>query len=122
MDFLKKDLMRLQGGWLNNKIIDFYLELLQLRNNRQSNSNPLSAHCFFSCVFAEKLCNSNTGYTYQNVASWTNSIDFFNTNSFFFPINRHNAPWAFAYIDMIGRTISYYDSMNGQLHVQEMAV
>ena len=35
LEFLKKDLMRLQGGWLNNKIIDSYLELLQLRNNRQ---------------------------------------------------------------------------------------
>ena len=54
------------------------------------------------------------GYSYQNVASWTNSIDFFNTNSFFFPINRHNSHWTLVHIDMVGRTISYYDSMNGQ--------
>ena len=53
MEFLKKDMMRLQGGWLNNKIIDFYLELLKLRNNRQRETNPLLAHCFFSFSFVE---------------------------------------------------------------------
>ena len=114
LEFLKKDLMRLQGDWLNDKIIDSYLELLQLRNNRQRGTNPLSAQCFFSCAFAEKLSISGTGYAYQDVSRWTNSIDFFNMNNFFFPINRHNMHWTFVHIDMIGRTISYYDSMNSQ--------
>jgi len=40
--FTKTDLLLLDDGWLNSKIIDFYLELLQLRNQRHKASNPLS--------------------------------------------------------------------------------
>ena len=114
MEFTKMDLLRLDCGWLNAKIIDFYLELLQFRNHRQSEMNSLSECRIFSTAFTERLSISGSGYSFGDVTRWTNAVDVFSINSFFFPINRNNSHWTFVHINMITKTISYYDSLNGR--------
>ncbi|XP_078159946.1 ubiquitin-like-specific protease ESD4 isoform X2 [Carex rostrata] len=57
------------GGWLNDEVINLYLELLKERERRQP-ERFLKCH-FFNTFFYKKLIGRNGGYDYKAVKRWT---------------------------------------------------
>jgi len=57
----KTVLMRLNGDWLNDDIIDFYLHMVQRRHVKQRDLNPLFAFSILTSHFMELLQDCGTG-------------------------------------------------------------
>ena len=55
--------------WLNDEVINFYMEMLQARDTTlcERNSSRLSSH-FFNSFFIEKLLETDGQYTFVNVS------------------------------------------------------
>ncbi|KAK9325573.1 hypothetical protein V1517DRAFT_313704 [Lipomyces orientalis] len=95
--------------WLNDNIIDFYLEMVTQR----SRENPKLPKSFcFSTHFFTTL-SGNRGY--QGVARWgkRKQLMLSNTDYIFVPINVHNAHWCVSVINIKRRRFEYYDSLGG---------
>ena len=119
-------LMRLNGDWLNDDIIDFYLHMVQRRHVKQRELNPLFAFAILTSHFMELLQDCGTGlrrdslgYNYARVKNITRTFNSFELNSIFIPVNINNYHWTFVHIDMILKKILYYDSLNGSGHAQK---
>ena len=98
------------GEWLDDVCIDFYLALLQ---RRQENPLYKGLQCyFFSTFFYAGLVN-NKKYSFQAVASWTNVLktSLFNLDRLIFPINLVNKHWACVVAYIAKRKLEYLDSM-----------
>nr|XP_009785328.1 PREDICTED: ubiquitin-like-specific protease ESD4 isoform X6 [Nicotiana sylvestris] len=57
------------GAWLNDEVINVYLELLKEREKREP-QKFLRCH-FFNTFFYKKLISGKGGYNYQSVKRWT---------------------------------------------------
>lgn len=69
---IREDLQRLRPGqWLNDEVINFYIELL----SEKANSNPRTRCLFFNTHFFSLL--TRTGFAYNRIAKWTKSVDIF---------------------------------------------
>ncbi|KAK9369136.1 hypothetical protein V1509DRAFT_563510 [Lipomyces kononenkoae] len=95
--------------WLNDNIIDFYLEMVTQRS-RDDSKLPKS-FCFSTHFFT--TLSSNRGY--QGVARWgkRKQLMLSNTDYIFVPINVHNAHWCVSVINIKRRRFEYYDSLGG---------
>ncbi|KAL0434057.1 UNVERIFIED_CONTAM: Ubiquitin-like-specific protease ESD4 [Sesamum latifolium] len=58
-----------RGAWLNDEVINLYLELLKEREKREP-LKFLKCH-FFSTFFYKKLISGRDGYSFQSVRRWT---------------------------------------------------
>eukprot|EP00941_MAST-03F_sp_MAST-3F-sp1_P003790 g3790.t1 len=107
------------GAWLNDEVLNFYMEILQERNKQQLGkaSGPegkMTPDChFFLSYFFTKLVFGPTGYCYSNVRRWTRKVDLFKKDIILVPINLHNSHWTWAAIFPKKKRIHYYDSMSG---------
>lgn len=107
-------LVRLRPGqWLNDDVINFYLELIKTRSKDQG-GNVSSMNTFFY----QKL--SKDGY--QSVRRWTKrlKLDIFSLDKLLIPINIQNMHWVCAVINFSARRIEYYDSMSDSGHRLEV--
>uniref|UniRef100_A0A1A9ZG89 Ubiquitin-like protease family profile domain-containing protein n=1 Tax=Glossina pallidipes TaxID=7398 RepID=A0A1A9ZG89_GLOPL len=95
------------NNWLNDKIIDFYMNLLIERSERKSQSSDLPSVYAMSTFFATRLMSSG----YDAVRRWTNKVDIFSKDILLIPINLAQVHWCIAIINFKERTIKYYDSM-----------
>uniref|UniRef100_A0A1A9VNA9 Ubiquitin-like protease family profile domain-containing protein n=1 Tax=Glossina austeni TaxID=7395 RepID=A0A1A9VNA9_GLOAU len=95
------------NNWLNDKIIDFYMNLLIERSERKSQSSDLPSVYAMSTFFASRLMSSG----YNAVRRWTNKVDIFSKDILLIPINLAQVHWSLAIINFKERTIKYYDSM-----------
>ncbi|XP_045614294.2 LOW QUALITY PROTEIN: sentrin-specific protease 1 [Procambarus clarkii] len=101
----RHDISTLAGlNWLNDEVINFYMNLLM---ERGKNDNFPNVHAF-NTFFYPKLMK--TGF--QTVKRWTKKIDIFSQDIVLVPIHL-GMHWCLATIDFRVKAIRYYDSMLG---------
>lgn len=101
----RKDMFTLNNlNWLNDEIINFYMNLLMERSKRKGFSR---VHAFNTFFFTKV---KSAGY--QAVKRWTKKIDIFSVDLILVPIHL-GVHWCLAVVDFRKKTITYYDSMGG---------
>ncbi|XP_068244549.1 LOW QUALITY PROTEIN: sentrin-specific protease 1-like [Palaemon carinicauda] len=101
----RRDIATLAGlNWLNDEVINFYMNLLM---ERGKNSSCLNVHAF-NTFFYPKIIS--TGYS--SVRRWTKKVDVFNHDLLLVPVHL-GMHWCLATIDLRDKHIRYYDSMLG---------
>ncbi|XP_040423503.1 sentrin-specific protease 2 isoform X3 [Cygnus olor] len=88
--------------WLNDEIINFYMNLLVERNKKEG----YPAVYAFSTFFYPKLISGG----YKAVRRWTRSVDLFKQDLIIVPIHL-TVHWALVVIDVRRKTITYFDSV-----------
>uniref|UniRef100_A0A915BA98 Ubiquitin-like protease family profile domain-containing protein n=2 Tax=Ascarididae TaxID=6250 RepID=A0A915BA98_PARUN len=106
-ELTRKDLMTLRGlDWLNDEVINFYMDLIC---ERARNDPSLPKVYAFTTFFYPSLL----GKGYQSVRRWTRKVDIFEFDILLLPIHL-GAHWCLAVIDFPNKRIDYYDSMGGE--------
>jgi len=98
-------------SWLNDQVINFYMDLLQDRDKKNSKQGSKITSHFFNTFFMEKMFNSAQKYNYENVMRWTKSFNVFEKDKVFIPINRSNNHWILIVVFIQQQKIIYYDSI-----------
>lgn len=111
--------------WLNDEVINFYMELLQDRDRALCNkdSTRKSSH-YFNSFFMAKLLDTGDKctYTYDAVKRWTKRFDIFAKRRIYFPVNIRNTHWTHLVVHMETRQIHYYDSMGSDGSMYQKAI
>ena len=106
----KSDLAKLTGPyWLNDNVINSYLDLIQQRS--QDNSNLPRTHCF-NTYFYTKLASKG----YGSVRRWTKKVDIFQKDVLIVPCHVSKSHWTLTVVDLNNRKIIYYDSLGAEDH------
>ena len=97
-----------EDGWLNDEIVNDFLELLQLKHP--------DVH-FFSTQFFSWLTFNETGYDYARVRTWTGKRrqaagTLFDKRLVVVPFHKDQNHWTVAIVDMQHGRILYYDSLS----------
>ncbi|KAM9963588.1 hypothetical protein ACTFIW_006821 [Dictyostelium discoideum] len=113
------------GKWLNDEVINFYMEVLKIRDAEKkkssgggggggggNNNNSFPKCHFFNTFFYPKLCNDNHTYNYEKVRRWTARINLFEMDKIIIPIHLGNH-WCLAVINFKAKQFEYYDSLLG---------
>ena len=100
--------------WLNDEVINFYMNMLQDRDNSLCAKFPgrKKSH-FFNSFFVHRLLKTDLEYNYDNVKRWSNHFDIFELDKIFIPINIDNMHWTLAVVYPQLKQIHYFDSMGG---------
>uniref|UniRef100_A0A0D9VV62 Ubiquitin-like protease family profile domain-containing protein n=1 Tax=Leersia perrieri TaxID=77586 RepID=A0A0D9VV62_9ORYZ len=105
-------------GWLNDEVINLYLELLKERAEREP-ERFLKCH-FFNTFFYKKLACGKTGYDYESVRRWTTpnrlGYELVQCEKIFVPVHI-GMHWCLAIINMKDRSFQYLDSLGSVDHV-----
>ncbi|KAL3088575.1 hypothetical protein niasHT_023193 [Heterodera trifolii] len=102
----RKDLLTLSNlEWLNDEVINFFLNLVVERNNSDPNLPKVFT---FNTFFYQKL--QKNGFT--GVKRWTRKVDIFAHEILIIPIHLPNH-WCMAIIDFRQKRLDYYDSLMG---------
>ncbi|XP_075516303.1 ubiquitin-like-specific protease ESD4 isoform X1 [Primulina tabacum] len=101
------------GGWLNDEVINLYVELLKEREKRET-QKFLKCH-FFNSFFYKKLI-AGGGYNFQSVRRWTTikklGYSLLDCDKIFVPIHKTNH-WCLAVINKKDEKFQYLDSLKG---------
>ncbi|KAI3692237.1 hypothetical protein L6452_32048 [Arctium lappa] len=101
-------------AWLNDEVINIYLELLKERENREP-QKFLKCH-FFNTFFYKKLVSGRTGYDYKSVRRWTTQkklgYGLLECDKIFVPIHKE-IHWCLAVINKKEGKFQYLDSLGG---------
>ncbi|XP_058512085.1 sentrin-specific protease 1 isoform X2 [Ochotona princeps] len=101
----RKDIQTLNHlNWLNDEIINFYMNMLMERSKEKGLP---SVHAF-NTFFFTKLKTAG----YQAVKRWTKKVDVFSVDILLVPIHL-GVHWCLAVVDFRKKSITYYDSMGG---------
>jgi hypothetical protein len=97
------------GRWLNDEVVNFYMELLGERSRRREEG--LKCH-FFNSFFVDKF---KVSYEYEHVQRWSKraGVKILKMDKVFFPVNANQGHWCLAVINFIDKRFEYYDSMGG---------
>ncbi|KAM5277351.1 sentrin-specific protease 2 isoform 2-T2 [Hipposideros larvatus] len=93
--------------WLNDEVINFYMNLLVERNKKQG----YPALHAFSTFFYPKLKSGG----YQAVKRWTKGVNLFEQELILVPIHR-KVHWSLVVIDLRRKCLKYLDSMGQKGH------
>ncbi|KAL4001827.1 Ulp1 protease family C-terminal catalytic domain protein [Acanthocheilonema viteae] len=105
-EITRKDLLTLKGlDWLNDEVINFYMNLICERSQKDASLPKVYA---FNSFFYSTLNTKG----YASVRRWTRKIDIFAYEMLLIPIHL-DAHWCLTVIDFKNRIIDYYDSMGG---------
>ncbi|XP_058075901.1 ubiquitin-like-specific protease ESD4 isoform X1 [Magnolia sinica] len=112
----KEKLMCLRPGeWLNDEVINLYLELLKEREKRVP-KKFLKCH-FFNTFFFKKLVSGKNGYDFKSVRRWTTprkiGYGLIECDKIFVPIHRE-VHWCLAVINIKDKKFQYLDSLGGK--------
>jgi sentrin-specific protease 1 len=100
----QKDLHTLVDlNWLNDEVINFYMNLLIARG---TSSNKYPKVYAMNTFFYPKLLSGG----HSSLKRWTRKVDIFAQDLIIIPIHL-NIHWCMAIIDFRDKTIIYYDSM-----------
>lgn len=102
----RHDIQTLQWNpltWLNDEVINFYMELLAERS--RSNEKMPKVHGM-NTFFLKRLLENG----YSGVRRWTRKVDIFAHDIIPVPVHK-GIHWCMAIIHMKNKTIKYYDSM-----------
>lgn len=103
------------GAWLNDEVINLYLELLKERERREP-KKFLKCH-FFNTFFYKKLIGDGSGFNYKAVKRWTTQrklgylLD--DCDKIFVPIHQE-IHWCLAVINKKDQKLQYLDSLKGR--------
>ncbi|XP_061470700.1 sentrin-specific protease 1 [Rhineura floridana] len=101
----RKDIQTLNNlNWLNDEIINFYMNMLMERSKQRGFP---TVHAF-NTFFFTKLKTAG----YQAVKRWTKKVDVFSVDILLVPIHL-GVHWCLTVIDFRKKNITYYDSMGG---------
>ncbi|XP_034373416.1 sentrin-specific protease 1 isoform X2 [Arvicanthis niloticus] len=101
----RKDIQTLNHlNWLNDEIINFYMNMLMERSKEKGFP---SVHAF-NTFFFTKLKTAG----YQAVKRWTKKVDVFSVDILLVPIHL-GVHWCLAVVDFRKKSVTYYDSMGG---------
>lgn len=92
--------------WLNDNIINCYMNLIQERSNIPTEDNLPTVYTM-NTHFVSRLIESG----YKSVERWTKRVNIFSFNIILFPVHVNNNHWALVVVDFRQKTIRYYDSM-----------
>ncbi|XP_068605693.1 sentrin-specific protease 1 [Brachionichthys hirsutus] len=99
----RKDLQTLSNlNWLNDEVINFYMNLLVERSKDPS----LPSVNTFNTFFYPKLCSSG----YSGVRRWTKRMDIFSKDVLLVPVHL-GVHWCLSVVDFRKKSIMYFDSM-----------
>ncbi|XP_057547731.1 ubiquitin-like-specific protease ESD4 isoform X3 [Amaranthus tricolor] len=103
------------GEWLNDEVINVYLELLKERERREP-KKFLNCH-FFNTFFYKKLVGGRNGYDYKAVRRWTTQrklgYGLVDCDKIFVPIHKE-VHWCLAVINKKDKSFQYLDSLGGR--------
>ncbi|KAJ1663018.1 SUMO1 sentrin specific peptidase 1 [Coemansia sp. RSA 1646] len=94
------------GEWLNDEVINFYMQLLITRSENQTPALP-KVHAF-NTFFYSTLQKGG----YVRVRRWTRRIPLFEKDLVIVPVHL-GVHWCCAVIDFRHKTIRYYDALHG---------
>ncbi|XP_070596998.1 sentrin-specific protease 1 [Erythrolamprus reginae] len=101
----RKDIQTLKHlNWLNDEIINFYMNMLMERSKQKGFP---TVHAF-NTFFFTKLKTAG----YSAVKRWTKKVDIFSVDILLVPIHL-GVHWCLAVTDFRKKTITYFDSMGG---------
>ncbi|XP_028923987.1 sentrin-specific protease 2 [Ornithorhynchus anatinus] len=104
----REDIQTLKNHhWLNDEVINFYMNLLMERNKKQG----FPVLFAFSTFFYPKFTSGG----YQAVKRWTKAVDLFEQELILVPIHLR-VHWSLVVIDLRKKTIRYLDSMGQKGH------
>lgn len=107
IDISKYDILTLRPDtWINDNIINFYLNMLVERSAHTTNQGLPKVHTFHT-FFAPKLMK----HGYEGVQKWTKNVDIFCNDLILVPVFIESVHWCMAIINMHSKKISYYDSL-----------
>ncbi|XP_022820960.1 sentrin-specific protease-like isoform X2 [Spodoptera litura] len=99
----KEDLETLsEHNWLNDKVIDFYMNLIMQRSEEQNNLPKVYA---MNTLFYPKLMKSG----HAGLKRWTRKVDIFAYDLLVIPVHLTNH-WCVSFINFQTRKIEYLDS------------
>lgn len=105
MNISRKDLQTLDGlQWLNDEVINFYMELIKLRSEEVDHLPKVHV---MNTFFIGKLMQQG----HSGVRRWTRKVDIFSCDIIPVPVHVGGVHWCMSVIHMRNKTISYYDSM-----------
>lgn len=103
----RKDIHTLYGlNWLNDEVINFYMNLLIARGNGSNDKYP-RVHAM-NTFFYPKLINGG----HASLKRWTRKIDVFAQDILVVPIHL-GIHWCMSIVDFRDKSIRYFDSMGG---------
>ncbi|XP_032924469.1 sentrin-specific protease 2 [Catharus ustulatus] len=103
LDVTRDDISTLQPqGWLNDKVINFYMSLLMERSKKEG----YPAVYAFSTFFYSKLSSTS----HKGVKKWTKGVDIFEHDIILVPIHLR-VHWTLLVVDLREKTITYFDSL-----------
>ncbi|KAL5724769.1 Ulp1 peptidase [Ranunculus cassubicifolius] len=101
-------------GWLNDEVINLYLQLLKERENRQP-ERFLKCH-FFNALFYKRLTSGESGYDFKSVRRWTSPLkigyNLIECDKLFVPIHKE-MHWFLGIINKKDEKFQYLDSLKG---------
>ncbi|XP_076900958.1 ubiquitin-like-specific protease ESD4 [Bidens hawaiensis] len=102
------------GAWLNDEVINVYLELLKEREKKEP-KKFLKCH-FHNTFFYKKLISGKTGYDYKSVRRWTTQkklgYSLLDCDKIFIPVHKE-IHWCLAVINKKEEKFQYLDSLGG---------
>ncbi|KAM7043847.1 sentrin-specific protease 2 [Acridotheres tristis] len=99
----REDISTLQPpGWLNDKIINFYMSLLVERSKKEGYPSVYA----FNTFFYSKLSSTS----HKGVKKWTKGVDIFEHDVILVPIHLR-IHWTLLVVDLREKTIKYFDSL-----------
>ncbi|KAM8862965.1 sentrin-specific protease 1 isoform 1-T1 [Spinachia spinachia] len=105
LSLTRKDLQTLSNlNWLNDEVINFYMNLLVERSKDPS----LPSVNTFNTFFYPKLRSSG----YSAVRRWTKKMDIFSKDILLVPVHL-GVHWCLLVVDFRKRAVIYFDSMGG---------
>ncbi|KAH8300868.1 hypothetical protein KR044_000694, partial [Drosophila immigrans] len=106
LNITRSDINTLTGRcWLNDEVINFYMNLLTDRSETKKGKLP-SVYAM-NTFFIPRLLQNGHGA----VKRWTRKIDLFSKDIIPVPVHVGGVHWCMAIIHMRNKTIRYYDSM-----------
>uniref|UniRef100_T1PC08 Ulp1 protease family protein n=1 Tax=Musca domestica TaxID=7370 RepID=T1PC08_MUSDO len=108
LNITRRDIHTLCGhNWLNDEVINFYMNLLTERGDLKSKSHGLPSVYAMNTFFVPRLMQAG----HAGVKRWTRKVDIFAKDVIPVPVHVGGVHWCMAIIHMKNRTIKYYDSM-----------
>lgn len=105
LNITRRDLLTLAGlNWLNDEVINFYMNLIIERGKDSSFPKAYA----FNTFFYPKLIKDG----HSSLRRWTRKVDIFSYDVIAVPIHL-GMHWCMSIIDLRTKTIKYFDSMGG---------
>ena len=94
--------------WLNDEVINFYMAMLQERNNYLKGK----CHFFTSHFFTRMIGPQRDQINFGDIMNWSKNFDVFECDKIFFPVNILDTHWFLIVVHVQKKEIVSYDSFN----------